>query len=417
MPDEDSNLETGLVLHAGNALVTRSADLARRGLELLRHPAWESFDLGDQDFTFASVSPTGLVATGDGHPGREHVVFITSPHQAASARLSAPGTGDPPHAEGPHCYAWSPDGRYLLTGSGNHERALRLFDLAKSEFVGIVGRHADDLLNLAWSGKGHYLSSASTTYPPFLKLWKPSGWPIIESSVLNTSVEEVGSISDMSGIPAQAFDETRGAWSGLYGFGSIEFLPAGEYLAAAGVRRGDGAFLSIFQVPSLRELLRIPVSGSWSGLPRQVSWMPAFSDETGAGCLVYATNEGRASQVYFEGEGHEVNELPVKAPMCACNPCAPICAFAWPGYGDKSTPQAVSIYSLNSEQVVDAYEASNGVADLRWNMQGTELYILQRRGPLLVYRPDLEVERRRPRQWVIRRIRKLHRKLHPDRLP
>ena len=409
MSDAEGGRENRLVLRGGSALATRSAGLARRGLDLLRHPAWEVFDVGEQDFSAVfSVSPTGLVATG-GRPGppREHVVVITSPYAAASVRVSAPGTGDPPQAETPMSYAWSPDGRYLLTGSGDHECALRLFDLATSTFVRTLGWHRDELYNLAWSAQGQYLASASSIYPPFLRLWRAGDWRTIEDSYSAAGIEEVGSVSEVNGIPAQAFDESLREWRGLYGFRSIEFSPVGKYLAMAGLRkegREGGAFLAIFQVPTLRELFHIPITGSWDQHPRQVSWMPAFSDETGAGCLVYATNEGRMWRVYFEGEAHEVTELPVKARMCACNPCAPICAFAWPGYGDKSTPQAVSIYSFHSEQVVDAYEAPNGVADLRWNTQGTELYVLQRRGPLLVYRPDLEVERRRPRQWVVRRI-------------
>ena len=126
--------------------------------------------------------------------------------------------------------------------------------------------------------------------------------------------------------------------------------------------------------------------------------------------MVCSTRQGRVWKVWFDGKEREVEALPVEAQMCAFNPCAPLCAFALAGHDDKRTPQAVSIYSFHSNKVVDSYEAPSGVADLRWNMQGSELYVLQRHGPLLVYRPDLEAltaELRRPRAWVVKYLRAL----------
>jgi WD40 repeat protein len=59
------------------------------------------------------------------------------------------------------CAAWSPGGRFLVRGSGNHERALRLFDLQRKQFLSLFGHHNDDLYNLCWSHSGKYLASAS----------------------------------------------------------------------------------------------------------------------------------------------------------------------------------------------------------------------------------------------------------------
>jgi WD40 repeat protein len=70
------------------------------------------------------------------------------------------------------CAAWSPGGRFLVTGSGNHERALRLFDLQRKQFLSVIGYHNDDLYNLCWSHSGKYLASASQHHGPQLKLWK-----------------------------------------------------------------------------------------------------------------------------------------------------------------------------------------------------------------------------------------------------
>lgn len=260
---EDEEKATGVVLADKRGLAHRSASLAKRGLESLSQLPWKSKSLFNGSSYWSSVSPFGQACTGRAvkvayyenayyadHLFYEHVIEIANLDGTDSLTLSAPAAF--PYVEqgkqwavatAPTCFAWSPSGRYLVTGSDNHEVALRLFDVEERRFVDCFGRHGDRLSHLAWSASGEYIASASHDYDPHLKLWQCGRSDGLFGRVIG-AIDLSGEAASVEGFPK------------LNGFGALAFSPTSNQLAAVLYTPfGIGSdLITILEVPTLREV-------------------------------------------------------------------------------------------------------------------------------------------------------------------
>jgi eukaryotic-like serine/threonine-protein kinase len=104
--------------------------------------------------------PDGQRIASAGWDGRVHRVWVWD------ARTGKPIFQLPP---GPACFAvaFSPDGRYLVTGKGNG--AVQVWDARTGQPIGPLGTHEREIRGLAFSRKGGHLASASNDGE--VKLW------------------------------------------------------------------------------------------------------------------------------------------------------------------------------------------------------------------------------------------------------
>ncbi len=191
--------------------------------------------------------------------------------------FSAPGLVQLTSRDGPEAHyavsavsaAWSFDGRYAITGSGNHEDALRIFDISERRFFGYIGRHHDDPFWINWSPSGAYIASASSCYDPTVKLWHCQWEDTLWGGRLGR-VTQVGERRTVSGWDDPHPHIER--LTSTYGFHSQAISPDDGLLAVGVSKRGDGAsqMLVLLRMPELEEAFRRE-DGSGGG---SITWSP-----------------------------------------------------------------------------------------------------------------------------------------------
>jgi WD40 repeat protein len=165
--------------------------------------------------------------------------------------------------------AWSADGRYAITGSGNSEDALRIFDVSERHFFGCIGRHYDDPFWIDWSPSGAYIASASSCYDPSIKLWHCQWEDTLWGGRLGP-VTQVGERQTVSGWDDPHPHIER--LTSTYGFHYQAISPDDGLLAVVASKRGDGEsqLLILLRMPELEEAFRREVQGCQGS----IKWSP-----------------------------------------------------------------------------------------------------------------------------------------------
>lgn len=409
MNEDQEQKEHGLVVSNvvigdKDGLVRRSSALAKRGIELLSYLPWKSRSLFNGSSYLRSISPFRQACEGRAervvefdHKVYEHVIKIANLDGRDPLILSAPAAF-PRVQEGkewgiatdPSCFAWSPSGKYLVTGSYNHETALRLFDVLERRFVECFGRHGDMLVHLAWSGSGEYIASASRDWDPHLKLWRCSQYDGVFGRAIN-GIEQVGEVVSLEGFPPQELDENAqrshqlmwalnssyhsGGYrprSDLQGFGALAFSPKSNQLAAVVHTRTKNDLVVILDVPTLKEIRRI----STDGRVRSLSWM------ANGQALFFSCNGKLFRTLLHPGnETSDADPVGEGFDLCSCHPFRDVVALA---RGDfvredvdlKYVGGLISIRNLRDLSVISEYAAPSGIIDQCWSSDGSQLYAI-----------------------------------------
>lgn len=404
MSDEEGPLQSDLIQSPRTDLAKRSATLVRRGIESLKRSGWKAKKVSDRGSERRSISASGKLARsyslGKEH-GKEHVIQVFTIHGVEPVFfLSAPAafsfydregriwrTTEGHIAEDAVSFSWSPCGAYLVTGSGNHERALRVFDVRAKRYLWCFGQHGDNLYNIAWSSSGEYIASASTAYDPHLKLWRCSWDQDLFGKVLQ-KIELVSEATSIQGFPRQSWDKDEQHWSGLYGFEALAFSPSSRYLAVVASTRTAGEFVVIFQLPALIEMARVQAPGEITDL----AWGPdeatlLFSSNSS----IYRTlvNDDKTDIKTPQLASHDLNlndrtqnSTTLPYDLCSCHPHAKMVAFA---EGRFVTAQGyvggrISVRTLEDLSVISEYTCSSAIRDLCWRSDGRGLFAISNDG-------------------------------------
>jgi WD40 repeat protein len=300
------------------------------------------------------------------------------------------------HAEGAVCAAWSPGGQFLVTGSGNHERALRIFDLQRKQFLTVFGRHHDDLWNVCWSRSGRYIASTSQHHDPQLKLWNVHYLDANQLDAVDHSQEALFSSDELESEPiisvriaseiAHLCNYPYNLYSlhGLYGFGPVDIDRNDSLLVTVASLKKAGQRIAVLSIPDLQQLFQFEVAHRIA----DIKW--SYDSRH----LVLCTAENKAYRYgpidAYVYSSPALEEIPVgQADLCRPHPGGPVCAFStgrWWMLDDHPSTGRISIADLDSGDVISEQSAGSPVIDMIWARDGRRLLALCADGARITYK-------------------------------
>jgi hypothetical protein len=280
----------------------------------------------------------------------------------------------------PAVAAWSPTARYLIAAWGGWSQRLHVFDLHGEMFRGAFGDFSEFPKCLAWSDGGTYFAVASAGgRGARLRLWEAAPESEAKLPFGGAPAGEVGApewsewpewLQHQSLVPDAENEGT------LSGFGCTEFSPDEGTLASVVEIAGEWADDSIvfLEVPTLRCQNAFQAQGHITDL----SW--TFDSRQ----IVYCS----AGQAFRLAIGiAEPERLPFGAELCACHPHLPLC-LCFSSWLRNSARGRLFLVDLNRLTVFDEY-AAEGVADIRWSLDGSKAYAVTHEGLAYLYEPPL----------------------------
>jgi WD40 repeat protein len=173
------------------------------------------------------------LATG-GHDGQIRLFDVNKGNQ-----IRAIAAHQPQQQGYIYCLAWSPDGKYLVSGS--YDKSMKLWDAASGKMVrefkaynekNFPRGHREAVFCIAFSPDGRFLASGSSDRT--IKIWNVSNGQVVRELV-NPTLKTVG------GKPAHAHP----GW--IYG---VRYTPDGKYLVSAGRAPRNQGYLAVWEAGS-----------------------------------------------------------------------------------------------------------------------------------------------------------------------
>lgn len=380
MSGEMEEVKNALVHSSGHAISNRSAGLVRRGIDLLGETTWRTCEMSFKG-NLSSLSPLGQIAS-DLPSFDEHVIEISNiNNRIQTFELTAPperSERNNTYAEEAYSFAWSPCGVYLVSGSDEYERALRLFNVKERRLVGCFGFHPDKWYQLTWSKCGEYIASTSF-YPRRFKLWRVR-WNSTRSQRKLETIDSIGEI-DVDGLP----DSEVYRYRGFLRFSNATFSRNSNFVAiiANGLPSTFDTIL-ILEIPSLMEVHRIVCSGTVS----DIEWS---SDNK---LLLFACNGKIYTTIIDVDQNQQVTrETDLNFTDCMCHPTLGFVAFARyttveHTVDDRTTTHEyiggpISIRKLADLSIVSEFTLPSVVRDHCWSDDGNKLFVACRDGTLV----------------------------------
>lgn len=351
---------------------------------------WSTQKLASIHGESAWISPRGTICYSRSKY-KEHIIeFLEEDGSTFQIRHSQD------YAEGPVSAAWSPGGRFFVTGSGNHERAIRVFDLHRRRFLEIAGHHKDNLYWMNWSQDGRYLVTASSGYDPELKVWQ----------VVKRNQHEDDSVSHWQNelFTADSFDEKpaielaqntsisricnfphKFGTDGLCSFERPIVSFSDELIAVFASLKdwtNTPGRLVVLSLSDLRELFQFEVqfrveSIAWSLDHRSMFLCSTEDDAYRFG--PFDPNE--ASQP--KAKRLDIGSIDT----CLQNPVLPVCAFSggrWARLPNHAQNGRIVLFDLNSESVISDFRCDQPVVHSVWSADGRKLYAVCNDGTRVV---------------------------------
>jgi WD40 repeat protein len=352
----------------------------------------------------ASISTEGAVCTGGS-------LFAENSQEVVIHRLAAPSMvmrapGDRSYvgfdgkilmpAEGcrahrPASIVWDPTGRYVVTGSGNPERALRLYDAGNGVYRVWFGEHGGDLYNLAWSPDGRRIASASTWPYHELKIWNCE-WGVPGPRVFDDPGQLLlwppGDDPEILTISQEAVLDRihdylpwwKHEWlspSDFYGFGAMCFSPDSDWLAVVIYLRTGKNRLAVYSLPDFDDCYSyvLPTERYIADLCWDPSGMYVFGASSEGGMVVVGPVTDSAPS--------GVKSLAVNADRCATNPNRPLVAVSARQQDSKEVTcqdvdllpiHAIRIVVLPTLSPVAEFRGCARVRELTWSRDGSDLF-------------------------------------------
>lgn len=376
METREDRATSQIVTSGARALTVRSATLALRGLhDLARDSNWLVKRMFAGRAAGLRISPAGRVVAIT--PGAPHSVFrsaVYNVEEVTSAKeLGARARAELPaermEAESLAAFAWSPSGTSLVAAWTAWGRELQYFDLRGKAEPAAFGPFTHFPTNLEWSRDGKSLAAARAGgREAAVSLWRAP----------ETDVPFSGHPAAELGFPGwierQTYEAEFGEDGAFLGYGRLAFSPDGRALACAAEFQGEWAddSIAIVDVPGMKEQITHPAQGHITDM----AWTPDGQQ------ILYCA----AGQAYrLDVETMEAESLPFGAEWASCHPELPVCV-CYSGWLKNSAKGRLFLADLRTMRVFDEH-AAEGVADLRWNQEGTKAYAVTRDGFAYVYEP------------------------------
>lgn len=341
-------------------------------------------------FSSAWISPSGMGCT-DASSFKEHLLSCWD-EKGSSFLLRNVSE----YAEGANCAAWSPGGRFLVTGSGNHERALRIFDLQRKQFLTVFGSHQDDLWNVCWSRSGRYIVSTSQHHDPQLKLWNLHYLDANQLDAVDHSQDALFSSDELESEPIIGvrlaseishlcnYPYNLHSLNGLYGFGPVDIDRNDSLLVTVASLKAAGQRIAVLSIPDLRELFQFEVAHRIT----DIKW--SYDSRH----LVFCTAEYKVYKCgpidAYVYSSPAIEEMAVgQTDLCQPHVWAPICALSsgrWWRLNDHPSTGRISMVDLASGRIISEIAPGSPVIDMIWNREGSHLHALCADGARIRYK-------------------------------
>jgi len=370
-----------LARSGAQALVVRSSALVARGLrDLARDSNWLIKKVFAGRTTHLAISPAGqLCAISPQQPhtvqrSPQRVVLYDIELSVPTLALSVPNETASPPVDSRAVFGWSPTGRYLVAAWNAWSPALYMFDLHGKMLQGEFGAYRIVPQSLAWSDTGKYFVAASSgRKQASLQLWEAGAQTSEQCALDGSPAHEIGVPNSIE--PQQYGDEFAEEGS-FRGYSRTAFSPDEKLLASVLEIQGDWADDSIIllDVPGLKSQVVYEAQGHIT----DITWLPGNQQ------IVYCA----AGQAYrLDVDSLNSEPLPFGAELCACHPHFPLCV-CFSSWLKNSAKGRVFLADLSRETVFDEYPAE-GIADLRWSLDGAKAYAVTRDGMAYIYEPPL----------------------------
>jgi WD40 repeat protein len=297
-------------------------------------------------------------------------------------------------AESASSFGWSPSSRYLATGTGYPDNALRIFDTVEKEVKFTFVRHRSWIYYLYWSAKGNYLVSSSHVHDPRMLIWKCE-WEEINGERLLANVSVVHELTTFPLNPDYHFDKNKGRWIGFYGYKNGAISPNEKLLAVNASMRNSADYLLIYRLPEMEEIYRHKlryedVGATPSSTAADIQFQISSIHWTHDSEMVFFSQAGllySISLVEIEHERHpRLRDL--SGDMIACNPCVDLIAIGHGAYRLRSELPGefldqfefvggeIAIHRVSDLRSVGEFTAPAGITSLRWSEDGARLWCM-----------------------------------------
>lgn len=363
-----------LVRSGAQALVLRSSALVQRGLrDLARDSNWLVKKLFGGWSPQLAISPAGQVCAIsplDRQGARRLVLYdieLSAPHMA----LTVPGESSCAPEKSRAAFAWQPNGRHLIAAWNAWRSELHCFDLQGKMFAGSFCAFEKFPECLVWSDTGaHFAVSLPARSGSSLRVWHAP------QAELPIKAPPLAEIAAPARIESQAYGEGFGEEGRFRGYGRAAFSPDEQMLAGVVQIEGEWAddVLLLTDVATLQRQALFQAQGHVTC----IAW--TFDSRE----ILYCS----AGQAYRLAAAKRRSEaLPFGAELVACHPHLPLC-LCFSSWLKNSAKGSLFLWDLKRRLVFDEC-AAEGVADLRWSLDGTKAYAVAQNGLAYTYEPPL----------------------------